>query len=334
MTQLVTSTTKLDWSQADKDYKKGQNLIREGNWAAGFKLHELRALPDAFWNPNAKFPGVRTNFDRAPVWMPGQSIKNRSVIIWSEAGWGDMIQFSRFIPMIKQLTPQVFCLYPDSVTGLLKRMDKTIPYNFASRACPPAAYRIKMMSMPYLLMEHGLLPSEPVERWFGAEGLYRNPDIVAPKRTKPLVGICYTTENTSWNMAAKQIPKDIIDEFVARHPELDFVSLQLGEGFIDSPKWTDTADKIQTLDYVISVDSAIAHCAASVGVRTLNLIGDETMACWRWYPVGEATYWYDTMTTVWWDHYADWDTGLEKALTYINVDKPVKKRGRPKKSVV
>ncbi len=71
---LVTSTTKIDWSNADRDYKKGQNLIRKGDWATGFKLHELRALPDAFWNPTAKFPGVRTNFDRAPIWMPGQSI--------------------------------------------------------------------------------------------------------------------------------------------------------------------------------------------------------------------------------------------------------------------
>ncbi len=57
-------------------------------------------------------------------------------------------------------------------------------------------------------------------------------------------------------MAAKQIPKDIVDDFVARHPEFDFVSLQLGEGFLDSPVWTATADKLQTLDAVISVDSA------------------------------------------------------------------------------
>jgi len=59
------------------------------------------------------------------------------------------------------------------------------------------------------------------------------------------------------------------------------------------------------------------------------------MACWRWYPVSERTYWYDSMTTVWWDNYSDWDTGLEKAMDYLDVPKPIaKKRGRPKKSVV
>lgn len=329
----MIGTVKINWSDADKDYKKGQNLIRKGDWANGFKLHELRSLPDAFWNPNAKFPGVRNNFDRAAVWMPGQNIKGRSVIIWSEAGWGDMLQFSRFIPMIKELTNDVFCVYPDEIAPLLRRMDTRLEFSKAPRDCPPSSFRIKMMSMPYLLMEHGLLSAEPADRWFGADGLYRNPAIVAPKRSKPLVGIFYSTDNKSWNMAAKQIPKDVVDEFVTRHPEYDFVSLQVGEGFLDSFKWVETADKIQTLDAVISVDSAIAHCAASVGVETLNLVGDEDIACWRWFPVGEKTYWYDSMTTIWWDHYADWDTGLEKAIEHL--PKVVsKKRSKPKKSVV
>lgn len=330
---LVTSITKLDWANADKDYKKGQNLIRQGNWEAGFKLHELRSLPDAFWNPNAKFPGPKTNFDRAVVWTPGVSVRSRNVIVWSEAGWGDMIQFSRFIPMLKQITSGVHCVYPDNIIPLLKRMDKSIPYSQATRECPPSSYRVKMMSLPYLLMEHGLIKPEPVDRWYGAEGVYRNPDIVVPKRKKPLVGIFYSTDNKSWNMTAKQIPKDIVEDFMKSHKEMDWVSLQLGDGFLNSPKWTETADKLQTLDAVVSVDSAIAHCAASVGVRTINLVGDETMACWRWYPVSERTYWYDNMTTVWWDHYADWETGLEKAMTYLVQDKP-KKSSRPKKKSV
>jgi len=231
--------------------------------------------------------------------------------------------------MIKQLTNEVFCVYPDEIAPLLRRMDTRLEFSKSPRDCPPSSFRIKMMSMPYLLMEHGLLPAEPADRWFGAEGLYRNPAIVAPKRSKPLVGIFYSTDNKSWNMAAKQIPKEVVDEFVASHPEYDFVSLQVGEGFLDSFKWVETADKIQTLDAVISVDSAIAHCAASVGVKTLNLVGDENIACWRWFPVGEKTYWYDNMTTIWWDHYADWETGLEKAVSYLP-----KKRSKTKKSVV
>ncbi len=139
-------------SQSPK-YLFSLTLGIQGDWANGFKLHEHRALPDAFWNPAAKFPGHRTNFDRAPIWMPGQSIRNRNVIIWSEAGWGDMIQFSRFIPLIKQIASNVHCVYPDAISGLLKRMNKSIVYSQQSRDCPPSSYRVKMMSMPYLCMK-------------------------------------------------------------------------------------------------------------------------------------------------------------------------------------
>lgn len=330
----MVGTVRLDWTAADRDYKKGQQLIKQGNWADGFKLHELRALPDAFWNANAKFPGAKTNFDRAPVWMPGINVRNKNLIIWSEAGWGDMLQFSRFIPLIKELAQAntVTAVYPVEMHGMLKRLPTNINITSLGRECPPSSYRIKMMSMPYLLMEHGIIPAKPADKWYGSEGIYRNQNIVVPKRKKPLIGICYDTTNISWNMAAKKIPKDVAFDVLSKyHKEFDFVSLQLNEGFIDSKRWVDTADKIQTLDSVISVDSAIAHCAASVGVRTINLIGDETMACWRWYPIGESTYWYDNMTTVWWDHYADWETGLEKAIEYLP---KAKKPGRSKKNVV
>lgn len=327
----MASTIRLDWKRADQDYKKGQQLIKQGDWANGLKLHELRALPDAFWNPTAKFPGVRTSFDKAPVWMPGYSIRSRPVIVWSEAGWGDIIQFSRFIPLLKQAgADKVILVYPEAVTTLMKRL-KGIDVISDSKHCPPASYRIKTMSLPYLLMEHGLFPKQPVDKVFGSEGLYKNPAIIKPIRSKPLVGIFWHTNNKSWNMAAKQIPESFVKKFVDKHKDTcDFVSLQMEKTFLDpylsSPAWHLTADKLQELDLVISVDSAIAHCAASVGVPTINMIGDESMACWRWYPKGESTYWYDTMKCVWWDDYQDWDAGFKKVSSLLGTPKKTKKK--------
>lgn len=331
----MVSTTKINWANADAEYKRGQQLIKDGDWLEGFKLHELRALPDLFWGGSAKFAGARTSFDKTPIWMPGNSVRGRNVIVWSEAGWGDLIQFSRFIPLLKEAgAAKVTLVYPEFITTFIKRL-KGIDLVCQPRDCSNNSYRIKAMSLPYLLMEHNQLKSYPVERIYGSEGLYRNPDIVVPSRIKPLVGLCWHTENVSWNMKAKQIPAHFIKKFTEKYADqLDFVSLHLDGGFIDSKAWHKTADKVQTLDAVISVDSAIAHCAASVGVKTINLIGDDSMACWRWYPKGDSTYWYDTMTTVWWDDYQDWETGLDKAASYL-VQAPIeKKTGRKKKKVI
>lgn len=331
----MVSTTKINWANADAEYKRGQQLIKEGNWLEGFKLHELRALPDLFWGGSVKFGGVRTSFDKTPIWMPGNSIKGRNVIVWSEAGWGDLIQFSRFIPLLKEAgASRVTLVYPEPITQFMKRL-KGIDLICQPKDCNNNSYRIKAMSLPYLLMEHGLIKTYPVEKIYGSEGLYRNPDILVPSRDKPLVGLCTTTTNVSWNMKAKQIPKHYVDKFKDKHKDqLDFVSLNLEDGWLTSKAWHKSADQIQTLDAVISVDSAIAHCAASVGVRAVNLIGDESVACWRWYPKQESTYWYNSMTCVWWDNYQDWETGLNKAASYLVQEPAVKSSGRKKKKVI
>jgi hypothetical protein len=313
-----------DQTVANPAYQYGMDLIKQGDWEYGFYLHELRSLPDL------RYPqGVKTDFVKTPVWIPGMNCKGKNAIVWSEAGWGDMLQFSRFIPLLKDAgIKTVKLLFPDSMTRILKRLPNHDGL-FLPQESFPGAVKIKAMSLLYFLIEHRVIPAKPVEKMYGSEGIFRNPEIVKPKREKPLLGYCYTTFNNSWNMQMKQMPKELMDNFIKQHPEVDWVSLQQNDGFITSDKWSDTADQIQTLDGVISVDSAVAHCAGSVGVPVANLIGQERLACWRWYPKGEKTYWYDSMKTVWFD---TWTEGLEEALKHFTVTKK-KKQSKTKKEV-
>ena len=308
-----------DQEAANPAYQQGMELIKQGDWEYGFYLHELRSLP------NLRFPqGVKTEFDKSPVWVPGMECKGKNAIVWSEAGWGDIIQFSRFIPLLpKAGIKQVKLLFPDNVLRLLKRLPNHNGF-YRPEESFPNAVRIKVMSLPYFLMEHRVIPAVPVEKIYGSEGIFHNPEIVKPVRDKPLLGYCYQTTNNSWNMNGKKIPLEIMSRFIREHPEFDWVSLQEKEGFLTSPYWSNTADQLQTLDGVISVDSGIAHCAGSVGVPVVNLIGKDKLACWRWYPKGENTYWYDSMKTVWFD---TWEEGLNKAIQYFQQPKKVKKDG-------
>lgn len=294
---------------ANPAYRHGMELIKQGDWEYGFYLHELRSLPNLRLSQ-----GVKTDFERSPVWIPGMECKGKNIIVWSEAGWGDIMQFSRFIPLLpKAGVKQVKLLFPNNVVRLLKRLPNHDGLYRPGESFPNAV-KLKVMSLPYFLMEHNVIPAVPVEKIYGSEGIYRNPDIVKPQREKPLIGYCYTTKNNSWNMEAKMMPHEIMLRFIREHPEFDWVSLQEGEGFLTSQYWSDTADKIQTLDGVISVDSAIAHCTGSVGVPVVNLIGKEKTSCWRWYPKKDTTYWYDSMYTAWFD---TWEEGLNKGLEHL-----------------
>jgi hypothetical protein len=313
-----------DQTVANPAYQYGMDLIKQGDWEYGFYLHELRSLPDL------RYPqGVKTDFVKTPIWIPGMNCKGKNAIVWSEAGWGDMLQFSRFIPLLKDAgIKTVKLLFPDSMTRILKRLPNHDGL-FLPQESFPGAVKIKAMSLLYFLIEHRVIPAKPVKKMYGSEGIFRNPEIIKPHRDKPLIGYCYTTLNNSWNIKMKQIPKELVDNFIKQHPEFDWVSLQQGDGFIESNRWSNTADQIQTLDGVISVDSAIAHCAGSVGVPVANLVGQEQLACWRWYPKGNTTCWYDSMKTIWFN---TWTEGLEEAVKHFKVEKK-KKQTKTKKEV-
>jgi hypothetical protein len=291
---------KIDWESFNREYKVGLELIKQGKFYEGFQRAELRTLTERFKNP---FPGLRGQFIRTPIWTSGDSIKNKAVIVWAEAGYGDMIQFARFIPLVKQASHnKVYVSCASSLTKLFSRLDGIDGFINTDEA-PAVSYRVKSMSLPCLLMEHGVIPKE-FDKIYGSEGVFKNQDIVAPKRNKPLVGLCWFSDNESWNVASKRFPLEVVQKFVDKHTDYDFVSLQLSDyplfpKVLDSTDWSKTADKVQELDYVITVDSAIAHCAASVGVKTINMVGDSDSACWRWIPGIRDTYWYDTMQLVW-----------------------------------
>jgi hypothetical protein len=291
---------KIDWDSFNREYRKGLTLLKEGKFYEGFQRAELRTMTDRFGNP---FSGARNTFSKIPIWTSNDSIKNQVVIVWVEAGYGDMIQFARFIPLVKQASNnKVYVACHPTLTKLFSRLDGIDSFININDA-PVAAYRIKSMSLPCLLMEHGVIPKE-FNKIYGSEGLFKNPEIKAPKRNKPLVGLCWYSENDSWNVDSKRFPLEVAKKFVDKRPDYDFVSLQLADypsfpKLLDSTDWAQTADKVQELDYVISVDSAVAHCAASIGVKTINMVGDNDTACWRWEPGKQDTYWYDTMQLVW-----------------------------------
>jgi hypothetical protein len=228
-----------------------------------------------------------------PRWR-GEDLTGKTIIVAHEQGFGDSIQFCRFIPHIK--AGKVLWSGPDVLTGLIEdniKLDGTVPFEgpfdadyHASPLSACAALGIDYPSVdhePYIVAEPMKLPDRGRLKvglvWRGSSGYARDADRSFDIDTyAPLFEI----------------------------PGCAFYSLQVGEfandvhdagltGFVADltpaiKDWRDTAKALAAMDVLVSIDTATAHLAGAMGIKTLLLLN--FAPCWRWMRDTETTPWY------------------------------------------
>lgn len=298
-------------NQYSKNMLKAMSELKQGNWVPGFNLYEFRE-----YSP-VKIPlGAKTPLSRAPFWQPGLNVKGCHIVVTNDQGIGDNIMYSRFIPMLKQLPIKSVAIHMNRglapLIGTLQGVDEVL-YN---ENCKAPAIKVKALSLPALLIQYGLLPPKQPDRVFSSAGYLSIKDIEPINK----VGFCWRSENSSWNAPAKKIPQELAENFYKDLTKsVDVVSLHIQPDFmpsyLDGKDWLETAKKLQALDAIVSVDTAVAHLGGALGVRTLNLIGAPEYAGWFYFPENsEKTPWYDSMELIWYKPYDNWKDGLDQAL--------------------
>jgi ADP-heptose:LPS heptosyltransferase len=112
------------------------------------------------------------------------------------------------------------------------------------------------------------------------------------------VGVCWQGSRKHERDAERSIPKDLFWHVLAKTENVSFFSIQLGErcdGCATSLEqhindFYDTANLVQQLDLVITVDTSVAHLSATLGVPTWVLVTH--VPDWRWGIASETSPWY------------------------------------------
>jgi hypothetical protein len=120
------------------------------------------------------------------------------------------------------------------------------------------------------------------------------------------IGIAWAGRKTHKNDHNRSIPPDLCVPFL-QNPNVQFYSLQLGRAedykgnlpyLIDlSAYLTDfaaTGSILKNLDLVITVDTALAHLAGSLGVKCWVML--PFAPDWRWLLGSDNTPWYSSIT--------------------------------------
>ena len=295
-----------------QDLKRGYKFLYEGNYKDGFPLVEAR-------HPN-KYPlaaGEKTPYHKSCYWYPGVSVKGKDVAVVHEGGRGDVINFIRYVKMLPEIGVKSITLImaPETVP-LFSRLGYPTMNQPDRRNID---VRIWVMSLPALLLEHKKFPHEWTDKHYLSEGYLRNEKLT---EVNDKVGLCWYTNSTAWNRDYRQIPHDLVENMIKKYDNIEFVPLQMESTFL--PRYFDvlnnmaiSADKIQQLKAVITIDTSILHLAGALGVPTYGLVGNGVKMDWRWLPKQRRTAWYDSVTCLYNEPAHEWRSALETALEEV-----------------
>jgi hypothetical protein len=241
----------------------GLLLLSLGRYQEGWPLYEARRL---LGGPDIPPPaGV-------PVWQ-GEPVAGKSLLIWPEQGFGDEIQMARFAPVLRDMGARVTLACSPPLVRLFRSLKVQVAPNDARP--PRASLHVMAMSLPGLL---------------GAtlETLPQPPYLRAPAGPRRVgVGFVWKGNPEHPNDAARSLPSPAVLDPLREVCEL--VDLQTPAG-----DFLDTATRIQALDLVITVDTAMAHLAGALGVPCWVMLPAH-WTDWRWMRGRADSAWYPSL---------------------------------------
>jgi tetratricopeptide (TPR) repeat protein len=300
---------------AEGHYNLSHVLLRLGDFANGFREYEWR------WG-TADFV-ARPDYRGIPDWT-GQPLAGKRLIVHSEQGLGDTIQFAKLLGMVKSLGGDVIFHVPEK----LERLMRTLPFPVTVTGAHGAGdgdYQIPLMSLPHRLkLTAGSVPSasaflsaEPALALEWAERLRLD-------GSRPAIGFVWQGNPKSPAERGRSLPSAEAFAPFASLEGVRLIALQMlpaealepadtpsgwrvaGLSFTlehpgpDADRGTDafvdTAAIMAGLDLFVSVCTAPLHLAGALGRPSLALL--KTVPDWRWMMERTDTPWYPSMGLV------------------------------------
>lgn len=248
--------------------------------------------------------------DAAVPWWRGEPLHGRSLLLHEGSGFGDTLQFFRFVPALLARGARVCFCGPPSLFALLRSSGWNV--SFIAPGTPSGCdFQCDLWGLPARLG----LPA----RAAAAQVPYLAADAAAIARWKAWLGAGSFAIGVAWqgNPARKidlgrSIPLSAFAPLAAV-PGVQLVSLQCnagreqlqqlppgvrmrdpGPGFDAGPNaFADTAALMMALDLVVSSDTAVAHLAGALGRPAWVAL--KHVPDWRWGLERGTTPWYPAM---------------------------------------
>jgi len=302
---------------ADGHYAYSLALLTAGRLLEGWQHYEFR------WLRSQTQLSQRTCLG-GPVWS-GQTLRGKTILLHVEQGFGDVIQFVRYAPLVKALGGTILLRVARPMKTLMHGIEGVDQVLDRDEVIPEYHFYINLLSLPRVFATRlDTIPADiPYIRADGERAQRWATRIRAD--SAPKVGLVWAGNAVHPNDRFRSMDLRMLRP-ILEVAGVGFVSLQKGPGaetagvlpegvdWVDvGPEledFSDTAAVISQLDLVICVDTAVAHLAGAMGKPVWMMVAQP--ADFRWLEGREDSPWYPTMRLFRQSRRDDWTDVVER----------------------
>lgn len=295
------------------------DLLR-GNFADGWRGYEYRL---------EAHPMLKRHF-REPLWQ-GENLNGARILLHAEQGWGDALQFVRYVPRVAELGGEIVLEVPAALRCLLSDMPGVKELIARGEQWTGVSWQRSLMSLPLVFQTglHTIPASIPYLKADGA-GVKAWSDRIAGPDLK--VGITWAASQAYPRNRLRSIPLAMLAP-LGNIKGVSLYALQRGPAVAQLQEISgvmrlqdldpycynlaDFAAAIMALDLVITVDTLTAHLAGALGKPVWILLS--YVPDWRWLLERSDSPWYPTARLFRQPAFGAWEPVVEQVQSELEL---------------
>ena len=276
----------------------------------------------------------KANFTQ-PLWRGSNEITGKTILLHAEQGFGDTIQFCRYVPLVLKCGARVVLEVPKPLHALMSTLPGNAQIVSRGDPLPEFEYQCPLMSLPLAFKTtlSNIPANIPYLKTIPDKSHFWSEKLGATDKLR--VGLVWSGGFRPDQPELQQVNQrrniPLAKFAPLKHTDIEFYSLQKGQpaetelAEIIRHKWdgphifdftsllndfSDTAALVENLDLVISVDTSAAHLAGAIGKPAWILNRFDTD--WRWLLDRTDSPWYPTVKLYRQEKAANWDGVIQR----------------------
>jgi Flp pilus assembly protein TadD len=314
----------LEPGYASAYVNRGILRLSRGQFEQGWSDYEWR------WEDTAGSAFKERRQFREPRWRGQEDIAGKTLLLYGEQGYGDTLQFCRYVTLLAQMHARVILEVPSKLVTLLADLEGVSRIVARGSALPAFDCHCPLMSVPLALKTTLHTIPDAGKYLCGDAGKVAHWQEALRGRSLPKIGLAWSGNPLHVSDRHRSIGLGQLMQGLPRG--FEYISLQSDVRATDAPTlastphlsdfgtalhdFSDTAALCECLDLVISVDTSIAHLSGALRKPTWVLLA--ATPDWRWLCDRSDSPWYPSVTLYRQDARRSWACVLERVAADLS----------------